>query len=82
MDIKKGQTMNVIYLNKLTSKLDSKGYGIRETFVQTVTVKRVAHYKKTNTTRVAVSTVSSRPYGYTIVNPKLDSDGNIVINCK
>jgi len=79
MDIKKGQTLNVIYKNKLTSRLNSFGMAIRETVVESVTVKRVAHYKKTNTTRVAVS---NGRYGYTIINPEFDLDGNIVIVCK
>jgi len=79
MDIKKGQTLNVIYKNKRVSATEAFGFVIRETVVQAVTVKRVTYYKKTNTTRVAVSTGRS---GYTIVNPELDSEGNIVINCK
>ncbi len=79
MDIKKGQTLKVIYKNKKVHDLEAFGYISRQTVVETVTVKRVARYKKTGQTRVAVS---NGRYGFTIINPKLDSDGNIVINCK
>jgi len=78
MEIKKGQTLTVIYRNKLSSKLSPEGHSIRETVTEEVTVKRVARYK-TGKVRVAVT---NGMHGYTLVNPEFDDAGNVVINCK